>query len=76
MNLITERNFRMTETKDAQLSSIILMFRFLIAVFIALLVYFFERLPQLGLPMSIFLLSLGVFAFVYGMQTTKRYKKY
>ncbi len=65
----------MVQTKDAQLSSIILIFRFFILVFISLLALFFERVPQLVLPTSTLFLFLGISAFVYGMQTTKKTKQ-
>jgi|WetSurSiteA1Bulk_404760.scaffolds.fasta_scaffold02384_2 hypothetical protein len=64
----------MDDMKDSQLSSFIFMFRFMLFVFFILLVFLFEKLPQLVLPIAIFILLFGVFAFVYGMRTTKKYK--
>ena len=64
----------MDDRKDSQLTSIIYMFRFVLFALLFLLIFLFDKVPQLVLPIGSILLLFGVFAFSYGMRTTKKYK--
>ena len=61
----------MENTKNSQLSAIIYIFRFTLFVLLFLVIFLFDKVPQIVLPIGTFLLLFGVFAFVWNADHKK-----